>query len=149
LDGPPALLKMEVELSELDELALLAAERPGVPAGFGCPECHGSMFEIEDGGMLRFRCRVGHAWTAAGLLAQQAEAMEAALWMALRSLEEKAALSRQLSDRAVERGSALSSHRFLEQADEASRSARLVRQLIDSRPAFTPVLDEQVEVSDV
>jgi len=149
LEGPAELLSMEVEMAELDELAMRAVERPGVPAGFGCPECYGSMFQIDDGAMLRFRCRVGHAWTAAGLLAQQAEAMEGALWMALRSLEEKAALSRQLAGRAVERGSALSSERFLQQADEAIRSAELVRQLIDARPASIPVLDEEVAASDV
>jgi two-component system chemotaxis response regulator CheB len=149
LDDPPELLSLEVELAELDELAMHAVERAGVPAGFGCPECHGSMFEIEDGGILRFRCRVGHGWTATGLLVQQAEAMEGALWMALRSLEEKAALSRRLAERAVERGSALTSRRFLLQADEASRSAELVRQLIDARPPFTPVLDEEVVASDV
>jgi two-component system, chemotaxis family, protein-glutamate methylesterase/glutaminase len=148
-DDPPELLSMEVELAELDELAMQAIERPGVPAGFGCPECRGSMFEVEDGGMLRFRCRMGLAWTGSGLLVPQAEAMEGALWMALRSLEEKAALSRQLADRAVERGSALSSRRFLQQAEDASRSAELVRQLIDARPPFTPVLDEEVVASDV
>lgn len=145
------VLTMEVELAAMEESAVQAAERPGVPAGFGCPECFGSMFQIEDSGMLRFRCRVGHAWTAAGLLAKQAEAMEAALWVALRSLEEKAALSRQLADRAVERGSTLTALRFQEQAQDTSRSADQVRHLIESMPSLGSPFElvEDVAAADV
>jgi len=129
---------MEVEMAELDEQAMQAADSPGVPAGFGCPECR-SMSRIDGGALLPFRCLVGHAWSSSGLLIQQAEAMEGAVWMALPSLEERSALNRDLARRSRERGSELSADRFLEQAEDSVQSAELVRELIDPRPSLAPL----------
>src|SRR3712207_9263557 len=83
----------ETAMANLDPDALHDEDRPGVPSGFGCPTCHGALFSITEGGMDRFRCRVGHAWSPDALAAEQAQALEGALWMALRGLEERAALS--------------------------------------------------------
>jgi hypothetical protein len=65
----------------------------------------------------------------ASLLAPQGVALESALWMALRSLEEKAALNLELGRRATQRGHPSSASRFAIGAAEATNAAELVRQL--------------------
>src|SRR5215203_349389 len=128
----PDLVMAEVEMAGLGDLSTAEHEPARQPAGLGCPECHGALFKIENGGLLRFRCRLGHAWSWHALLLEQGQALENALWMALRTLEEKAGLSLQLAERAAARGSAWSHERFTEQAHEAVRSAALVRRLLES-----------------
>ena len=57
--------------------------------------------------------------------------MESALWMALRGLEEKAALTTDLGRRAGAQGHDLTAARFEEHARETMGAAELVRRLID------------------
>lgn len=67
---------------------------------FACPECHGVLFEFKDGELMRFRCRVGHAYTSGSLAGEMSASVESALWAAMRALEEKAALTRRMSEAA-------------------------------------------------
>ncbi|MFW5473827.1 chemotaxis protein CheB [Knoellia sp. CPCC 206450] len=142
------LLSEEVRMATMDDAAFEDPERPGRPAGFSCPDCSGTLFEIDDSGLLRFRCRVGHAWSPDSLLAAQTKELEGALWMAFRSLEEKAALSRQLAARAGERGNRLTEQRYLGKADEASRSASVLKQVLEQPLGRLPV-EDAVEEKDV
>ena len=123
-------LEKEVEMATLDPDAMHDPERPGRPSGFGCPDCAGALFQIEEGNLVRYRCRVGHAWSAESLLARQTVELEGALWMALRSLEEKAALSVDLGERAEGLGHGQTASRFREAAQDVLGAAELVRQLI-------------------
>jgi two-component system, chemotaxis family, protein-glutamate methylesterase/glutaminase len=67
----------------------------GPPSGYVCPDCNGSLQAISEG---NYRCQVGHAWTSEALLRARDEEVEGALWVALRSLQEKAKLARRLAE---------------------------------------------------
>jgi two-component system chemotaxis response regulator CheB len=129
-EPPTELMDTEIAMSELEPEALDRDERPGEPAGFSCPDCHGTLFRIDEAGYARYRCRVGHAWSAESLLAENDAALEGALWMALRSLEEKATLANDMAGRAKAQGRSMSATRFADQAREARDAAGLIRRML-------------------
>jgi two-component system chemotaxis response regulator CheB len=118
--------EVETEIAEM-KMAAIEAPRTGTPTGFTCPECHGVLWEMQDGGMIRFRCRVGHAFSPDSLLAEQSQSLEDVLWTALRALEESAALAARLQDRAQGRGHSLAARRFGDQAGDALQRANTIR----------------------
>ena len=88
----PDEMELESKLAGLDPTIIETAERPGELSAFTCPECSGPLYEIQDGQLIRFRCRVGHAHTASSMLDEKTDALEAALYVALNSLEEGATM---------------------------------------------------------
>jgi two-component system chemotaxis response regulator CheB len=100
------------------------------PAGLACPSCHGALFELPGEPTPRYRCWVGHAWSPQSLLDEQAAAFEGALWMALRSLEEKASLARRLRTSAEDRGDVRTADRYETMSEEAEQAGRLIREMI-------------------
>lgn len=120
----------EDRLMDLDMDIMHIETHPGHPSAFGCPNCGGVLWEMHDPSILRFRCRVGHAWTADSLAATMGEALEEALWSALRALEEKAELVGRLADRARQSGHLLATQRFSEQAAEVQSRAKVIRDVL-------------------
>jgi two-component system chemotaxis response regulator CheB len=123
-------MEIEADMAELDEEAMQKRDRPGTPSAFVCPDCGGTLFELQDGDYTRYRCRVGHAFSPENLLAAQSDRLEDAFWVALRALEESAALSRRMVERARQRGHLQSVARFEERAKAAQERAELVRDVL-------------------
>jgi two-component system, chemotaxis family, protein-glutamate methylesterase/glutaminase len=120
--------------------------RQRTPAAYTCPECHGTLWEVDEGGLVRFRCRVGHAFSGDNLLSGQAENVESALWMALRTLEERIQLSVQLAERARGRGLDRAAQRFEETTAEAKAGAEALRALLlNDKPAVLAASAEPVQ----
>ena len=132
----------EVEvMPEKPDIAEMATEEPvadslsGAPSPFTCPSCGGSLWELTDDAPMRFRCHVGHVFTADSLSHAQSNGLEGALWSALRALEEKAALRRKMALRALGRKTAAIASDYEAQARDAEQRAALIREaLVSDRP---------------
>jgi two-component system chemotaxis response regulator CheB len=133
-DPPSERIETESQVAAFDMDAIEDEDRPGQPSVFACPDCGGTLWELQDGDLTRFRCRVGHAWTANGLLAEQSEGIETALWTALRALEERAVLCDRVCERMRNRGLTSSAERFQRQATDSRQRASMIRQVLISEP---------------
>jgi two-component system chemotaxis response regulator CheB len=105
-------------------------DRRGEVSVFTCPECGGSLWQVDETGLVRFRCHVGHAYGGEVLLSEQTEALEAALWTAVRTFKEKSILASQLAHHQLASGNPEAAARFEEQAGQAARFGGLIQQLL-------------------
>jgi two-component system, chemotaxis family, protein-glutamate methylesterase/glutaminase len=104
----------------------------GTISAFSCPECSGSLWEITEGEIVRYRCRVGHAYTEEALAAGQGAAVESSLWSALRALEERIELTRRLVRRLERAGNVRFSARIESRIEaDVSHADALRRVLYD------------------
>ncbi|RKG90834.1 chemotaxis protein CheB [Corallococcus terminator] len=124
---------MTVDVPSMEEPP--AASQYAKASHFSCPDCGGVLFELDEEGLLRFRCRTGHGYTAEALSSSQQHHLDAALWAALRALEESASLSRRMAAKARERNHGHSAERFEERALTAESQVELLRRALLSGPS--------------
>jgi two-component system chemotaxis response regulator CheB len=122
-------MSRESAYATLDKNAL-EHEAPGEPSPYSCPSCGGVLREVNGDELIRFRCRVGHAFTAEGVLDGQESAVETALWIALRALQERAQLGDRLAERVGSAGAERSRQRFEAIAEEARAQAETIRRVL-------------------
>lgn len=99
---------------------------------FTCPECHGPLWELDEGDLIRYRCRVGHGYSSQTMLIEQAQSVERALWIGLRALEENASLARRMAERAREQKALFSAQRFADRADQIEAHADTLRSTLQT-----------------
>jgi two-component system chemotaxis response regulator CheB len=144
---PDARTQIELETREEAEPALeraVTGAMIGVESGLTCPECSGILREVREGDVLRFRCRVGHAYTSQTMIEAQGEAVEKALWIAVRSLEERSMLLDKLAENARQRGHDGIAALFDDRSIALSRDVRLLRDLIARGRTLEPVGHEGI-----
>jgi two-component system, chemotaxis family, protein-glutamate methylesterase/glutaminase len=111
----------------------------GDSSPFSCPHCSGVLWEINSDGMPRYRCRVGHSYTANTLMDQHSQVVEFALWSAVRALQERADLLNRVARRMSGTSSAA---KFQANAKESLDQAQAIMDLIGREVAVPPPVKE-------
>jgi two-component system chemotaxis response regulator CheB len=136
---PPAGLEAEIR-------ALLAGNPQIAPpprdySGFTCPECGGPLYHVPEHSADSYDCLVGHRWSPEALLEEQTSTVERAMWLAVRSLDERRRLTGRLAELARSRGRPLSAAHFRAASEEAALAADAIR---GATSKMTPVTEEPV-----
>jgi two-component system chemotaxis response regulator CheB len=132
--GPTPPIPFDVRLEAAiaaQELAGMAVDdRLGTPSHFTCPECHGALWEIDGGSLVRYRCHVGHAFTAETMLAAQATQAEELLWSLMRAHQERAALARRIAEREHQQNRLDSARHYQAKAYGYDEDAKVIEGLL-------------------
>jgi len=102
----------------------------GEPSVFTCPDCQGTLFLIHQENVLRFQCRVGHAYSPESMLESQDENVERLMWSAARALEEQGEYINQMADQLAESGDSTTARDYFRKALSAIQKSDAIRRLI-------------------
>lgn len=97
------------------------------PAPITCPDCGGVLSEVQGQRPLRFRCQIGHAYTAEELVAHSGKVDEA-IRVALRIMEERVELVERMARDARSTGRWAVAELYEQRGDEYRRYARTPRE---------------------
>jgi two-component system chemotaxis response regulator CheB len=126
----PFEIRLEAAIAAQEVAGMAAEDKLGAPSRFTCPECHGALWEIDDGSLLRYRCHVGHAFTAETMLATQAEQAEELLWSLMRAHQERAALARRMAEQERARNRDSLAQQLQAKAQSYDEDAAVIRGLL-------------------
>jgi two-component system, chemotaxis family, protein-glutamate methylesterase/glutaminase len=129
--GPlPITVKHEVEIAKTGHMHMDMdnIDDLGRRSFLVCPDCGGAMWEIDEGEVIRYRCHVGHAYTAEVM----SLALDKGLWRALatarRVLEDRVALARKLLNQAQDEGHRLLAKSWADKEREFQGEMNVVRE---------------------
>ena len=126
----PKEVEIEVNIAKEQKALDAGVLRLGEPSNYACPECHGVLLQLKEGGLLRFRCHTGHAYSIESLLADITEQMDDALWNSIRAFEEGELFMRHMAEHLGKAENGHTAEAFLKRADEAQRRGDLLRQVV-------------------
>ena len=138
LTREPAGPLMPVRPDLLLEVQIAAGERVGSntlrsiadPVPITCPHCSGVMSAVQGARPLRFRCQVGHAFTAEALAHEQEDKIDEAMRVALRIIEERAELVSRMADDGRNSGRRAVAEMYDQRAEEYRRHADTLREAV-------------------
>lgn len=129
----PADIALEVQIAAGRPATPDLVAQIAKPVALSCPACGGVLSQLDEPSRLRFRCQIGHAYSADALDKEQEAAVVAAVVVAVRVLEERHTLLAKMAQDAQRRGRRNSAADFEQRAEDYRRQAEMLRQSIIDR----------------
>jgi two-component system chemotaxis response regulator CheB len=123
---PSDSLLLEVEIAMGARLGAQNLARISRPSALSCPDCQGVLSEMTDDRPLRYRCQIGHAYTAEAL-ASHTDEIDAAVRIAMRVMEERVTLVTRMAEDARQTGRITVAELYESRAEEYARYAATLR----------------------
>ncbi len=126
----PPELRLEVDIAMGERIDSATLTQIADPAALTCPGCGGVLSKIRDGRPLRFRCQVGHAYTADIVAKEQEGRVDEALRVALRIIEERAELVSRMAEESRQSGRKALAEMYAERVKEYREYADTIRKAV-------------------
>ncbi|HEY7382226.1 MAG TPA: chemotaxis protein CheB [Beijerinckiaceae bacterium] len=123
----PPEIRLEVDIAMGERIDSETLKKIADPAALTCPSCGGVLSKVH-GSPLRFRCQVGHAYSADVLGKEQESRVDEAMRVALRIIEERAELVARMGAEGLQTGRRAVAEMYQERAEEYRRYADTLRQ---------------------
>jgi two-component system, chemotaxis family, protein-glutamate methylesterase/glutaminase len=144
----PLEIRLEAAIAAQELSGMEAEDQLGSPSRFTCPECHGALWEIDEGSLLRYRCHVGHAFTAMAMLEAQTSSAEEMLWRLMRLHRERAALVRRMAREARSQSREAAATELQQRAHGYDEDAEIIRWLLNDHMAMIEGSESGQDASD-
>ena len=126
----PPEIRLEVEIAAGEHIGSRSLATIADPAPLTCPNCGGVLSELKMERPLRFRCQVGHAYTADALTKKQEDRVDEALRVALRIIEERAELVHRMAEDGRHSGRAAVAQMYDARSTEYRDYADMIRRVM-------------------
>ncbi|WP_407150628.1 chemotaxis protein CheB [Bradyrhizobium sp. ORS 86] len=126
----PPEIALEVQIAAGERVDSDTLINVADPAPLTCPACGGVLSELKSDTPLRFRCQVGHAYTADTLAKEQESRVDEALRVALRIIGERAELVQRMADDGRQSGRPAVAEMYDARAAEYREYADMIRRVV-------------------
>lgn len=123
----PENLQLEVDIAAGGEVGAEILRTIADPSALSCPDCAGVLSEVRAQRPLRYRCQIGHGYTAE-ILDGRAKEVDEALRIALRVMEERVTLVTRMAADARQTGRYAVADLYEARTEEYTRYAHVLRQ---------------------
>jgi two-component system chemotaxis response regulator CheB len=126
----PETIKFEIEIAKGRPSSIEEMDQLGRRSPLACPDCHGVMWEIDEDELVRYRCHVGHTYSAEQMSLALDDNLRRALGSAIRALEERLGLAQKLERQAEDNGQPMLAGSWARRAREYQEELTIIRNAV-------------------